>query len=514
MYTTTTAKNLPAVAQNIIFLSYTMSKTIPNFDNLNGGGIKAAPAKNVSAKLKKLVEQPEPIPHSQVLQTILRRVQTVNFSELTGKNELKKHDYIVVCIEQIINTARTAGLGLCHRDGSSYLYNGAFWAKINEGELKSFLGECAEKMGAEKYLARYHKTREEYYKQFQTLANLPIIEQPGNTAFINLQNGTLAVTHTGANLLPFNKDQFFTYQLPFAYDKTATAPIFAGHLNKVLPDIQCQNVLAEFLGSVFIKNNVLKLEKVLFLSGDGGNGKSVIFDTTTALLGSQNVSSYSLEDLADEKGYHVAEIENKLVNYCSEFGGKAYATKFKQMASGEPLPGRSPYEKPRTITNYAKLIFNANILPKDVEQSHAYFRRLLILPFTVTIKANEDDKSFASRIIENELSGVLNWVLIGLERLLQQRKFSDCAAADEALTKYKNESNPVLIFLTEFNYKPSEKSYIDKNALYTRYTTFCSENGYNRCNSLNFKHRLIQAGYVIKRHGSGDVVYTVENTTF
>lgn len=491
-----------------------MSKTIPNFDNLNGGGIKAAPAKNVSAKLKKLVEQPEPIPHSQVLQTILRRVQPVNFSELTGKNELKKHDYIVVCIEQIINTARTTGLGLCHRDESSYLYNGAFWAKINEGELKSFLGECAEKMGAEKYLARYHKTREEYYKQFQTLANLPIIEQPGNTAFINLQNGTLAVTQTGANLLPFDKDHFFTYQLPFAYDKTATAPIFAGHLNKVLPDIQCQNVLAEFLGSVFIKNNVLKLEKVLFLYGTGANGKSVIFDTTTALFGSQNASSYSLAELADDKGYFVAEIENKLVNYCSEFGGKAYTTKFKQLASGEPTTGRSPYEKPRTITNYAKLIFNANELPKDVEQSHAYFRRLLILPFTVTIKANEDVKDFASRIIEIELTGVLNWVLIGLERLLQQRKFSDCAAADEILTKYKNESNTVLLFLTEFNYKPSEKSTIGKKELYELYSAFCSNNGYFRCNSTNFEERLIQAGYQVKRHNTGKVVHAVETTTF
>jgi putative DNA primase/helicase len=75
------------------------------------------------------------------------------------------------------------------------------------------------------------------------------------------------------------------------------------------------------------------------------------------------------------------------------------------------------------MTDYAKLIFNCNELPKDVEQTEAYFRRFLIIPFNVTIPEHEQDKELAKKIIDNELSGVFNWVLSGLKRLLMQQRF-------------------------------------------------------------------------------------------
>jgi putative DNA primase/helicase len=78
------------------------------------------------------------------------------------------------------------------------------------------------------------------------------------------------------------------------------------------------------------------------------------------------------------------------------------------------------------LKQYAKLIFNCNELPKDVEHTNAYFRRFLIIPFDVTIPPHEQDKNLHTKIIENELSGVFNWVLEGLNRLLEQKRFSEC----------------------------------------------------------------------------------------
>ncbi len=83
-------------------------------------------------------------------------------------------------------------------------------------------------------------------------------------------------------------------------------------------------------------------------------------------------------------------------------------------------------------------------MPKDVEHTNAYFRRFLIIPFDETIPEHEQDKGLSSKIIDHELSGVFNWVLNGLDRLLKQKRFSDCEAAKQAVEQYKNESNSVL----------------------------------------------------------------------
>ncbi len=81
------------------------------------------------------------------------------------------------------------------------------------------------------------------------------------------------------------------------------------------------------------------------------------------ILGKENISNYSLESLGDQ--YYRAMLANKLLNYSSEISNRLQAEKFKQLTSGEPIEARLPYGQPMTLTNYAKLAFNTNELPKD-----------------------------------------------------------------------------------------------------------------------------------------------------
>ncbi|WP_206366746.1 DUF5906 domain-containing protein [Sphingobacterium sp. SGL-16] len=106
------------------------------------------------------------------------------------------------------------------------------------------------------------------------------------------------------------------------------APIFEKYLNTVIPDIEKQRVLAEYLGLVFIKNGnkAIKEEKALILYGTGANGKSIFFEVVNALLGDDNVNNYSLSSLTIHNGYFRAKIANKLVNYASEINGKLEAS--------------------------------------------------------------------------------------------------------------------------------------------------------------------------------------------
>ncbi|MFC4268357.1 DNA primase family protein [Polaribacter marinivivus] len=426
--------------------------------------------------------------------------------------KLSKNHYLIICIEQLLKIAKTYNWGLCKKNGFIYLYNGYYWTEIDKESFQSFLGNVALKMGVEKFKGKIHTFKDELFKQFLSDAYLPTPKTNKNNVLINLENGTFEITPQKRQLREFNRNDFLTHQLPFSYEPEAKAPLFKKYLDEVLPDKEKQNVLSEFCGYIFIKPTVLKLEKMLILYGTGANGKSVFFDILNALLGNENVSNYSLQSLTNESGYHRAKIANKLVNYASELNGKLETDVFKQMASGEPLEARLPYGEPFILNEYAKLIFNCNDLPKDVEHTNAFFRRFLIIGFDTTIPEDRQDKELSKKIINNELSGVFNWILSGLERVLSQRNFSKCKAVEMARSNYEKQSDSVKMFIDELEYKPSI-DYTSISELYNQYKRFCIEDGFHNVNKSNFIKRLRHFNIMVKRISIGNVAYISTDKT-
>lgn len=464
---------------------------------------------------QELLKVGEPIPHEQIITELLEKVETLNFRELAGIGEDEKpknNHFQIITVEQLLVLAIRHNWGICRNHDFIYLFNGAYWSLFDKNDFVGFLGDIAEKMGVEPYKARYYVFRDQLFKQFLALANLPKPETQKDTVLINLKNGTFEITKQGIGLRPFDRNDFLTYQLPFDYNPQAKAPIFFKYLNRVLPDLERQRVVSEFLGYVFTSN--LKLEKTLLLYGTGANGKSVFFDIVNALLGFENVSSYSLQSLTNENGYFRAKLANKLVNYASEINGNLETAIFKQLVSGEPVEARLPYGEPFVLSNYAKLIFNVNELPKDVEHTNAYFRRFLIIPFDVTIPEHEQDKELSKQIIENELAGVFNWILEGLNRLLDQKNFSNCEATKIQVEQYRKQSDSVQMWFDETGLKASPTDYKLIKELYPIYRAFCIEDGFKPVNKTNFIKRLKTLGILIEKRNVGNVAFlSIEPTS-
>ena len=453
------------------------------------------------------------IQHIHVFSQLLKKITAVDFRQLlatSGSEKLKNSHYLITVIEQVLKLAKDNNWGICRNHDFIYLFSGEYWQLIEEEALKTFLSLAAEQMGVNRYDARHFHFREHLFKQFLASANLPKPEQLKDALCINLKNGTFQISPEGTFLRPFISADFMTYQLPFDFNSEAKAPIFEEYLNKVLPDKDSQDILSEYLGYVFIRSTTLKLEKTLLLYGGGANGKSVFYEIVRQLLGEQNTSEFSLQSLTNGNGYYRAMIANKLVNYASEISGKLETSIFKQLVSGEPVEARLPYGKPFSITGYAKLIFNCNELPKDVEQTRGYFRRFLIIPFEVTIPEAEQDTQLAQRIIMNELSGVFNWVLDGLQRLLKQKQFSYCESVRQASEQYERESDSVRQFIFEHGYVASANSYVLIKTLYEEYRSYCADDGFRPVNRLNFSKRLVGMKIITERKNSGNVVFIVK----
>ena len=426
-------------------------------------------------------------------------------SQIQDDENITERMQIVITISFLLEKADKHKWPLVRYQNSFYVYTGSFWQKIHEDVLKNFLGTEAQRLGIQTLLARH------LIKQFKSDAFFEIPMQDHAVTMINLSNGTFVISPTARYLKPFDKDDFMLYKLSFPYESNASCPKFLSYLDRVLPDINKQKVLAEFLGYVFLKNNVLKLEKGLILYGDGSNGKSVFFEIVLKLLGTDNVSNYTLQSLTDSTGYTRSLLPGKLLNYASEISSKMNPTMFKMLISGEPVEARMIYDKPFLLENYCKFMFNTNVLPKDIEHNEGFFRRFIIINFDQQIKDDEKNPKLAQEIVESELPGIFNWVLEGLDRVLKQQGFSHCPAIDNAIAEYRKLSDSVALFLEDGMFEPSIDEFKSLKDVFGSYKLFCQHGNYTACSERTFSDRLRGHGYQVVRKSAGRVLGIARN---
>ena len=441
-----------------------------------------------------------------VLKQLIRTIRAASPNEaagLAGDQGLTEKDLVVITVGYVLKNAERYEWPLVRYQSSYYVYTGTHWQEFNDDRLRAFLGDAAERINVPTFTASYFGFREKLFKQFYSAAYFMPPDAKNDEVKINLQNGTYVISKEKRYLKGHDQNDFQLYKLPFDFEPGATCPRFQKFLDRVLPDKCKQTVLAEYMGYVFVKNSVLKLEKGLILYGSGKNGKSVFFEIINALIGPKNMSNYSLQSLTDSNGYTRSLLAGKLLNYATEISEKMNTTVFKALISGEPVEARMIYKAPFLLTDYCRFIFNTNNLPKDVEHNLGYARRYIIVPFDQTITEEEKDVSLANKIIAEELPGVFNWVLQGLENLLDQGDFTPCPAIDFALDEFKRNSDSVALYIEDGNFEPSKDDTIALKDLFRWYKEFCKDSNYNCCSIRSFSDRLKNIGFTTTRKSSG-----------
>jgi putative DNA primase/helicase len=451
-----------------------------------------------------------------LLQRLLDEVERVDFralARITGDSPPSRVHYRIHSVEQVMRVALERGYSLCRNGGFAYFYTGSHWQELDLSELQQFLGQAAERLGVDFNAARDYLFREQLLKQFLSVAHLTAPAPELHVTMVNLRNGTFEIRGKEQRLRPFDPGDFLRYQLPFDYDPDATAPMFRQFLDRVLPDKSLQDVIAEYMGYVFTKG--LTLDQVLFLYGSGANGKSVLMNVLKAMFGTSNVTGYSIAELTEANGYNRANIANKLLNWGGEINGRTMnGDIFKSLASQEEVSACQKYKDPIMMRHYAKLAFNANELPREIEATEGFYRRFLVVPFLVTIPQEERDAHLAERIIAGELSGVFNWVLEGLQRLLNSGPpvaFTRSLAVEQAMAEYRLTSDSVRAFLAEQSLRPSLTNWRIAQDLYEKYRTYCYSAGNKSVSRGRFYGRLRGLGYELTKTKVGLVLHCEEH---
>ena len=291
--------------------------------------------------------------------------------------------------------------------------------------------------------------------------------------YICLQNGIYDLETR--KLLPHSPDFHFLNQIPTAYDPNAHYDRLEQFLHEVLPDEDIP-LLDEIMGYCLYRG--YPIQKAVMLIGEGGNGKSTTLTILRQMLGSQNVSSGTLQQLGMNR-FAAADLFGKLANIAPDLPANAVTRTgiFKALTGHlDQVRAEFKFGKPFDFTNYAKLLFSANQVPRATDDTRAFYRRWILLNFPNKFEGDKDDPDLPNKLASPVArSALLNHALKGLHRLLEQKHFSYTATTEEIMDQYQRLADSVNAFRNDcLDKNPEGWEY--KDTVYNAFTAYCREN--------------------------------------
>ncbi len=364
-------------------------------------------------------------------------------------------------------------------------YTGSQWKLVPPSMWKTYVGRWSKKCGVpESLLMDTGFMKKLYDSMAHCVFEYRNPQVRKNEVWLNMQNYTLELKVEG-KIEPraHRKEDLFFYTLPYAYDPEAECPLWHRFLDRVLPEAQAQQLLGEFIGYILMRSH--RYEKMLWIVGPGQNGKSTVLNVLEALLGRENVCNLSLDQLTNDQIMRSA-FEYKLLNSASETGDRINVSVMKRICSGEAITMEQKYVNPHESSNYGKVIMATNEYPRP-ENTSAFFRRILILPFQVYITEEEKDLHLEEKL-KCELPGILNWVLALLPGLLQRGAFTTSESSRKALEDYQLQSDNVRLFISEM-LETSEQCTHGQD-IFNAYVEYCKQLHVYNLGRTKFYRRL------------------------
>lgn len=324
----------------------------------------------------------------------------------------------------------------------------------------------------------------------ETIAYLQLKAKHKNfasTKYVVVKNGVFNLETW--QLEDFTPEIITRNKIPIAYVPGAYYEVTDKTFNKIaVNDKKIRAILEEILGYILFRRN--EFAATFILTGDGSNGKSSYLKIIRKLIGSDNASSLDLNEL--DQRFKTAELFGKLANIGDDIG-KGYIKEssiFKKLSTGETLNVERKGKDPFDFTNYAKLIFSANEMPRINDFSDGLGRRLQIVPFKAKFTPNDDDYDpfITDKLLSDEsMQYVLNLALKSLKRLLVEKKFTTSKAVEDELIKYQEENNPIISFV---NNEDVELERAVVGDVYLQYKVYCAENGFQCVSNVNFSKQV------------------------
>lgn len=253
----------------------------------------------------------------------------------------------------------------------------------------------------------------------------------------------------------FSADRIVVERLDYAYDDSADCPRFSSFLDQVLPDRVEQDAVMEFFSLAYVDRRQFSVEKMALFIGAGANGKSVLFDIIQRVLGPDNVSTLDPAQLSDDK--MLPYVAHARLNFSPDVKrSSAFDSALKALSSGQRVTARRIFMDAEQVL-CPPIVFALNEIPRLLDTSDGFFRRLLVFPFNVTIPPEKQDKSLAATICRTERPGIFHALMLARQRLQDRGwEFSPSSEMRDAFAalerKYRSSRFPVRAYLASIGF--------------------------------------------------------------
>jgi putative DNA primase/helicase len=292
---------------------------------------------------------------------------------------------------------------------------------------------------------------------------------------VNCSNGVYDV-RTG-ELYPHDPARLLTRQTNAAYRPDAECPSWLRFLQRVQPDPEIRDFLQRAAG--YSITGLAAWHALLLCFGNGANGKTTFLEALRHAFGDyaqQTPTSTLMRRRPGDASNDVARLRGArfVVATESEQDQRLAESTIKRLTGGDTLSARYLFKEYFDFAPSHTLWLSTNYRPRVLGTDDGIWRRLVLLPWGVTINTDEQDPDLPAKL-RAEADGILCWALTGAAVVLTDGLTVPVSVID-ATEVYRVEQDLLGDFLEE-RCTTGPGQWVTNVDLYAAYSECCKNAG-------------------------------------
>lgn len=401
-----------------------------------------------------------------------------------------------------------------------YVWDGKRWCEGEEDKVERITSKCLRRLfeSEDEDERKWAMKCEARSRRLNAIGDLKALVPAVRDDFdkhkylLNVENGV--VNLKDGTFKNHDKELMLTKITNVSYNKDSSCPQWIGFLESIFKnqegetDYELIEYVQKMIGYALTAD--ISEQSMFFLYGGGRNGKSVFINTIKHLLGDyakQTNSNTFIAKKNDNGGANsdIARlVSSRFVSAIeSEDGQKLSESLVKQITGGEPMTARFMYQDLFEFIPEFKVFFTTNHRPIVKGVDNGIWRRIKLIPFSVTIKSEDVDKHLSDKL-STEMSGILNWAIEGCTKW-QREGLEEPESIKGATHDYKDDMDKVQPFIIDSCFL-NENAKIEARELYNAYVHWCLDEGEEKLTNRAFYRMLTNKG-LTKDRGTGNKMY-------
>lgn len=353
-----------------------------------------------------------------------------------------------------------------------YAYNGSYWEQDNQGLIEKAADEVINNLKNESLVIQDDADKDKVQKAWQKFIKkersrtskvnmineikhlVPVLHSQWDKEKMMLNTPSGYIDLTNGTLHDHDYKKMFTQETGVDYTEKVDCPLWIEFLNQTFQnDQELIHFIQKIVGYSLTGSNAEQVMFILF--GNGRNGKSVLLNIIKYISGSyaKTMNATTIMQKHNNSGQgptsDIARLEGARLVVSSEAneGDRIDESLIKQMTGGDTLVARYSYGRDFEFDPVFKLWMATNHMPKIYGTDEGIWRRLIIIPFTHTVKKENIDKNLEDKL-KAESMGILKWAIDGA-MMWQREGLNPPEVIKQASQDYREEMDVIEAFISE-----------------------------------------------------------------